>query len=511
MNPKADTSSMTRSSFATPSRPRPLRFRLLSRMGVLSVCLVGAALSACGAKAADPTDTNTNWLKSCVDSDDCSSGLECLCGVCTQDCSSDNHCRGLSSDAVCKTIPGECADDQLVCTLEKGDSGSNDPDSSDGNSNAGDPPRYELTAVIDGQWCGDPARDYVTASCAGATLACMPGFEDACGCGCYHGGDGDNPVLDEAALPDGPWYLLPIAPEDELALESLVRVPDGFMALYRRSMGSGKVIDAWQSWLLHSSDGLTWKRTDVELADNAYMRALAYGNGTYVAAGAEASSGVVWTSKDAQDWTAQPTNTQGLRHVEFVAGRFYAASAGFEALMWSTDGTDWHRAPFSETAVYDLTFGTERFGPGTIVAVGSGPMVVAQYSSEFFTDSEKPWQEVELDCTQPGFCSSDPDGVAFQTPSFNVVYNPSLGLFHATYFTSADGVQWQPTEEREPHGVLGESFVHLAEPEGSSASLQLWTDGPVQQQIDLQDGAPAGKDCASNTCLIFNQRLVLLP
>lgn len=72
--------------------------------------------SACGDTRAS-TDTRTNWLTSCSEDDDCSAGLSCLCGICTQPCSSASACRDLSSDAVCLAAPG-CDEGGQVCARE---------------------------------------------------------------------------------------------------------------------------------------------------------------------------------------------------------------------------------------------------------------------------------------------------------------------------------------------------------------------------------------------------------
>lgn len=85
---------------------------LLRRAALLLLVLP----SACGETSVS-TDTRTNWLTSCSEDDDCSAGLSCLCGVCTQACSSSSACRDLSSDAVCVAAPG-CSEAGPVCARE---------------------------------------------------------------------------------------------------------------------------------------------------------------------------------------------------------------------------------------------------------------------------------------------------------------------------------------------------------------------------------------------------------
>ncbi len=55
------------------------------------------------------TDSETHWMKPCVDSSDCGEELECLCNMCTTHC--DEDCAGLFDGAVCVPGPSQCEPD----------------------------------------------------------------------------------------------------------------------------------------------------------------------------------------------------------------------------------------------------------------------------------------------------------------------------------------------------------------------------------------------------------------
>lgn len=84
--------------------------------------LLGSALvvtPSCGGTTKAGTDSNTHWLRSCANDDDCGS-LECLCGVCTRGCNSASECIGLGAPAVCEPL-SSCTGTghtSSVCTAE---------------------------------------------------------------------------------------------------------------------------------------------------------------------------------------------------------------------------------------------------------------------------------------------------------------------------------------------------------------------------------------------------------
>ena len=83
--------------------------------------IVGGLLSSgCSGPATD-VGTNTNWMRLCVQSDECGGEYECLCGRCTSDCANDKDCTdgatcavGVAAQLQCEgRVQSSC---QPVCT-----------------------------------------------------------------------------------------------------------------------------------------------------------------------------------------------------------------------------------------------------------------------------------------------------------------------------------------------------------------------------------------------------------
>lgn len=130
---------------------------------VWSLFLIG-----CGGRTEGyATDTKTNWLARCSDTDDCDDGLECLCGVCTLSCEEQDACEPFGKDAACRHA--ECAPSGGVCALPRTPLPSERPEEPEC------PRAKELYLPTEPD------------SCTRAAIDCSPGFQkfvDECGCGC---------------------------------------------------------------------------------------------------------------------------------------------------------------------------------------------------------------------------------------------------------------------------------------------------------------------------------------
>ena len=136
-----------------------------------------------------------------------------------------------------------------------------------------------------------------------------------------------------------------------------------------------------RSEAVRSSDGMTWSSNPViSGSPDTWFNAVAYGNGTYVAAGG--LGGAVFTSTDASVWTQRYRNLglDNWRGAAYANGRFVIAGeassgqAPFAAVFTSTDGVTWSL----------VRPGT---GPGLhSVAYGNGVWVVA--GKELYTSSD---------------------------------------------------------------------------------------------------------------------------
>lgn len=76
-------------------------------------------LTSCGGRSVPSgTDSSSHWLASCDRDDECVSGYECLCGVCTRDCNGASECDNFGSTAVCEAVPG-CSSPSVCITEAK--------------------------------------------------------------------------------------------------------------------------------------------------------------------------------------------------------------------------------------------------------------------------------------------------------------------------------------------------------------------------------------------------------
>jgi hypothetical protein len=102
------------------------------------LCVVLYAVAAC-AKSQEPggTDSTTHWLESCDADTDCS-GLSCLCGVCTDACSSSSECDRFGETAVCSAVEASCDGAAMTCvaTADSGAGGAGGAGGEAGSGNA---------------------------------------------------------------------------------------------------------------------------------------------------------------------------------------------------------------------------------------------------------------------------------------------------------------------------------------------------------------------------------------
>lgn len=102
-----------RSSSRTP--------RFFTRVAALA--LAGLAFFACGERQGAPqVGSETHFLNTCEDG--CGDGTECECGACTQSCSTNADCAGVSAHATCvalapRVAEGRCdaSEPQSVCDV----------------------------------------------------------------------------------------------------------------------------------------------------------------------------------------------------------------------------------------------------------------------------------------------------------------------------------------------------------------------------------------------------------
>lgn len=136
---------------------------------VLRLAIIGlvALVVSCSADDKHGTDSNSNWLMSCDTDAACGDGLQCICGICTVHCTSDDECErgGSESSAICSApAASECAGDAPICIACSGDdcetaSAGDDSGAPAASSDAGDVDEAATsTDEIEGA-SDDPTRD----------------------------------------------------------------------------------------------------------------------------------------------------------------------------------------------------------------------------------------------------------------------------------------------------------------------------------------------------------------
>jgi hypothetical protein len=100
---------------------------------------------------------------------------------------------------------------------------------------------------------------------------------------------------------------------------------DTFM--YDIAYGNGLFVAVGYQALLTSPDGVTWTR--IPAGDRWYPFGVAYGGGRFVAVGgSDGVNGIVFSSADGVNWSAEPLTWVELASVAYGAGRFVAVGAG---------------------------------------------------------------------------------------------------------------------------------------------------------------------------------------
>lgn len=290
-------------------------------------------------------------------------------------------------------------------------------------------------------------------------------------------GAGDSGLPDDAKLPlagdridtsGGAWRIV----EAPASGESLVRTPDGWLALVSRSNNSGKVTLSADNSLYRSADGVVWDAIPLEASGLLTLNALAYGNGRYVMVGRHDGMPVLWTSSDGERWKETPQemdSSMAWGGVRFVGGRFFAT--GFRVLGVSEDGERWQRMEIGVFQVFGIAHGNGRF-----MITGSGGVITSADGLS--------WQNHPVDCSLPDVCVTDPSGGVHPTLTSPVYF--AEGAFFAGRLSSKDGTAWKIASEHPVTGHSSGQFLSLQQYE-----LFAWPAGQSPQPVPLVRPAKA--------------------
>ena len=164
------------------------------------------------------------------------------------------------------------------------------------------------------------------------------------------------------------WTVQTLTGVTTAALFSIIHVPS--TSNWVAVGGSGTIIT--------SSDGNTWKKQTSPVSTS--FRAVAYGNGRYVAV--SNGAGIAAWSTDAVTWTQASTGlvSQGLARMIFVNGIFLAVGTN-GAIVSSTDGATWsvpHTANAAGENISDVA-ASGTGGTAKLVAVGGSTTPIIRH------------------------------------------------------------------------------------------------------------------------------------
>ncbi len=196
--------------------------------------------------------------------------------------------------------------------------------------------------------------------------------------------------------------------------------------------------------------GKTWTNKEmlssVAADDHDNLRAVAYGNGVFVAVGHK-----LFTSPDGASWTRRShpkDDQQWLGGVAFGNGRF-VATGGYGYSAWSTDGIEWHEGG---------AIGTEA---SRSIAFGNGEFRSQTDPGNWYRSTDGVKWTLESGGHQDGvaFCAGafkeSPDcGPAFGQG----VYVRAGGWNSGELEWSSDGKSWNSVDVGYPGGVNGFAF-----------------------------------------------------
>jgi len=193
--------------------------------------------------------------------------------------------------------------------------------------------------------------------------------------------------------------------------------------IYAIAYGNGKFV-AGGHWgrMAYSSDGVTWNSvTNSTFGTSDYVKAIAYGNNTFVAVGSGDSGSKMAYSSDGVTWSSVTNSTfvHDITDIVFGDGKFIAVGDYNGEMATSTNGTSWTAGTLG-SGVYAITYGNDRF-----VGVGGGEI---SYSSNGET-----WGSVSVSSTA---LDSSIEVIAFGNGKF------IAGLFNTKISTSTNGETW---------------------------------------------------------------------
>ena len=257
--------------------------------------------------------------------------------------------------------------------------------------------------------------------------------------GCVHparkmtGGGFDEPVEPPIEKPEEP--TTPPLTEDlrTIKIEENIMAVVGTNGWNAIAYGNGKYVAVGANgYVTTSTDGVNWTTYKVDSSATYNWADIAYGNSKFVVVG---SSGRISTSANGTSWTTPKwfDSSHGLLSIAYGNGRFVTMGNGSTYIGVSTDGTTWSKyaVPSSMLIGYGMAFGNGKFvcssSNGHIFTSNDG-----QTWTKFTTDVNGNWMDVIY------------NGEMFIAVGRS--WNNSYSKYVNTITTSIDGETWTPTE-----------------------------------------------------------------
>ncbi len=323
---------------------------------------------------------------------------------------------------------------------------------------------------------------------------------------CGGGMDAAGPPLSATDV-GRPWIKLGVP--CPVPAERVLRTEAGFFTLCTEQLGEYKVWTGSRTSLHSSRDGVAWTSVPISpVPAGRGMRDLAYGEGRFVSAVPDNRSSQIWTSPDARSWSVFEIPVQDANFFRIVhAGDRFFVLGNSTHLATSSDGKDWRHVTLSTLQLNGLAYGNDRY-----VLVGSGPI---QYSDDGLS-----WNPVQLDCSLPDACITDPSGGVHQHVHEDVVFADG---FYVDQLFSSDGEHWQAHSYPSPEIALGGYLLGRPNPrarwgtplyDGERETVEAWKPGgPIATiQIDaIPTNALGGRTCLNHRCVVLKNTIYMIP
>jgi len=270
---------------------------------------------------------------------------------------------------------------------------------------------------------------------------------------------------------------------------SILTSPDGIIWTERRrgdtlslsgaAYGNNMFLVAdYYAYFMTSPDGISWTEplSPYHLVGSAFIRAVTYGNGIFIAVGYHSTYGIVLKSTDGINWTPGNSDTQHsltvpkLDAAAYGNGQFVAVGESGTVLT-SPDGTTWTERNSGST----VTLNGVTYGNGTFVAVGDiGAVLTSSDGANWIernSETTSPLYEIAYGggiyaavglwgtiLTSPdgttwternSGTTRDLNGVTYGNGTFVVVGSPGIII------TSSDGINWIVQGSGTPYDLTG--------------------------------------------------------